>query len=336
MLSVEARALLQHHTTSFTLATLKSQPFLERALAHEVVAFGEIHGNRESLLVFTQALEALSAAASRVLVLLERDFLEQEVVAAFIRGDDVDLDRALHFSAAPRTAAELSGPRSYLHALRRINLQSPCALAVACIDVAHGLDWHPDEITSEDPRVEVSRDILSVRDEDIFDAAREQFMFQETIKALHREEPQRVLFCGGNGHVSRSSWYFDREGIPELHVPTVVSRLERDPHKTVHAVLFYPVSGQFRYQKNKRLELRTFAPVTADPVLMALSNELRTAGSLSYTDLTSIPPTDPDLEPYQKSWNGIISAGVVTPDAPVGEGGGTSQEGLDHRGELSP
>ena len=308
---------LRRATTTFPQERILQQPFIARALDHEMIAFGEVHGIREAPRLFCQVARVLAERASTVLVLLERDFLAQDAVSRFVDGETIDLDAVLHFSGDPRNAGELAGPRDFIHALRHLNTNSRCAFSIACIDIAHNPDDYPEAISGADPRIAVSRDTLAIRDEDIFDAAREQFMFQEAAKAIERSPADRILFCGGNGHVCLSSSYFDRDGTPELHIPTLVGRIARDLHRRTHAVHFLPVSGRTRYQQAGQLRLKSLPPIKQDPVFSTLASIDRQAGWMSYTDLSALPASLTTLALHRQSWQGILTLSAVSPDEGV-------------------
>ena len=164
----------------------------------------------------------------------------------------------------------------------------------------------------EDELISISKDILNISNEDIFDAAREQFMFQEILKAITKIKPEKILFCGGNAHISSSSWYFNRKSLPELHIPTFVSRLKYDLNKSVFSLYFFPYSGIYRYQNNGLLTEKQLDQNIKDPLLSAISRSIdKKSNQFHYTDLQKIPI---NIEPYKESWNSILTIKKITPD----------------------
>jgi hypothetical protein len=303
--------LIRERTAAFALSHLDRQLFVRAAFSRSVIAAGEHHGVRQTQAFFRRLLQILPDYWESVLVLLERDCREEESIAKFVSGEGMRSHDPLRFADAPRTAAQLEGPREYLHALRTLNASGRCDVSVACVDIAHSPPGQREDATG------LGGGISAIEDEDEFDAARARFMFDRVVEAIDRIRPRHILMCAGNAHCCRSPWYFDRRGLPEPHVADVACRMERELGLSVYATYFLPLSGRFLYQSAGALKEHIYDNRLADPVLCAVASAVGRFQGFHYTDLSGIPADDPSLRPYGEAWDGILSCGDVEADRTV-------------------
>lgn len=307
----ELDKLVFRHTVASKEYGFLENILLNKILENDVIALGEIHGICEASILPNLVLKLFHSQKINILILLEREFIDSDLIQNFIDGVIPELPSSF-FPNYPKVSLELANHKKYLDALRDLNQNSACNVKIACIDIIHRINKAADD---GDKRISMSKDILNILDDDIFDFAREQFMFKETLKAIAIHDFDKILFCGGNAHISRSSWYFTRKYKPELHVPTLVSRLEKDLKKSVFSVYFFPYSGFYRYQKKGELIQNQLDQDIKDPLLLTISQIIKNDNNnFFYTDLEMLPR---ELKPYKESWNSIFSVAKATLDKNV-------------------
>ncbi|MFH1145170.1 MAG: hypothetical protein V1774_11555 [Candidatus Eisenbacteria bacterium] len=309
--------LLRRATQAFTLGDLPRQPFVRGAIGRDVIGIGQHGGVRQSVDLSRAMIEMFGRRFGRVLVLLELDFARQEVVDAYASGGGpltADLQSAMETACGNG----LGLARPCVEAIRAGNLEAPGTFRVGCIDLPQR--GFPDPAASAaDPRWKMCREILAIRDRDLLDAAREQFIFQEAARVIAACPAERVLVCGSNAHVGHSSYRFDRHGLPRLHVPALLHRIAADLRMNVFSMFFFPVSGQEGLCSDGRGVTRELPPADEDPVLRALGELASEPGAYYATDLSLLPAASSEIRLYTQSWDAIVSAAGVAPMAEAGD-----------------
>lgn len=232
---------------------------LNHILKEDFISFGEVHGVVDLCDVYINIVEAWIKQGRSICVLLEIPFDEQEEIDKWMQSGKISEDYLENYRN-PSVSAYLSSNYRFLNTLALLNRKSNLIRTI-CFDMSFDHDLDPTLSNAHS----LSKKIQNIKDEDLFDRQREDFIKQRVESNWNKiEEVDKTLMICGNMHAAKSDYYFARGTAPQKHVETITYWI--NARLPVCSIYFTPKRLNLTYQHNGTLATTTSIGINTDLV----------------------------------------------------------------------